>query len=143
LPAELSARYGWKATPDRAEQNRRSVYVIAKRNLRLPLFDAFDSPDSHGACCRRDVTTTAPQALMLLNDPWSLDRAKAMARRVTRQTGDDPRRQITAAYEQALSRRPDDSELRLAESFLSNNKKHALTDLCHALLNSNEFLYID
>jgi hypothetical protein len=62
LPAELSARYGWKATPDRSQRNRRSVYVVSKRNLRLPLFDAFDSPDSHGACCRRDITTTAPQA---------------------------------------------------------------------------------
>jgi hypothetical protein len=143
LPAELSARYGWKATPDRAEQNRRSIYVITKRNLRLPLFDAFDSPDTHQACCRRDVTTTAPQALMLLNDPWSLDRAKAMARRVMHQAGSDARKQISAAYETALSRRPDDNELRLAESFLSNNKQTALPDLCHALLNCNEFLYVD
>ena len=143
LPAELSARYGWKPTPNRAERNRRSVYVVSKRNLRLPLFDAFDSPDTHGACCRRDVTTTAPQALMLLNDPWSLERAAAMARRVVRQAGDDVRKQIVAAYESALSRRPDDNELRLAESFLSNNKQTALADFCHTLLNCNEFLYID
>jgi hypothetical protein len=143
LPAELSARYGWKPTPDLAERNRRSVYVVSKRNLRLPLFDAFDSPDTHGACCRRDVTTTAPQALMLLNDPWSLARATAMARRVVREAGHEARKQVVAAYEFALSRRPDDNELRLAESFLSNNKQTALADFCHALLNCNEFLYID
>jgi hypothetical protein len=80
---------------------------------------------------------------MLLNDPWSLERAKSMAARVIRQAGDDVRRQITAAYEAALSRRPDTDELRIAESFLSNNKQTALADFCHALLNCNEFLYID
>ncbi len=49
------------------DRQRRSIYILAKRNMRYPLFDAFDWPDLHNSCSRRVMTTTAPQALLLLN----------------------------------------------------------------------------
>src|SRR5262249_9731667 len=62
LPSSLS-KYAWKVDDDERSRNRRSIYVLAKRNLRYPLFDAFDLPDMHNSCSRRLQTTTAPQAL--------------------------------------------------------------------------------
>ena len=66
------------------------MYVFAKRNLRYPLFDAFDLPDMHNSCARRADTTTAPQALLLLNGEFALERARQLgadlAKRVRRPT---------------------------------------------------------
>ena len=55
----------WKASPQR-ERNRRSIYMLSKRHLLLPLMTAFDFPNSEKPCGRRDVTTVAPQALACL-----------------------------------------------------------------------------
>ena len=65
LPAGAAPRisnYAWKPDPEPVNRMRRSIYVLAKRNMRYPLFDAFDLPDMHNSCARRTQTTTAPQA---------------------------------------------------------------------------------
>ena len=67
LPAGVSDRYAWEPDKEAAKRNRRSVYVLAKRNMRYPLFEAFDQPDLHQSCPRRAVTVTAPQSLAMLN----------------------------------------------------------------------------
>jgi len=145
LPAEVKAGT-WKVSPDPAERNRRSVYVFVKRNLRYPFFALFDSPDRTETCARRYVTTTAPQALTLLNDAIVLGYAKAFARRVEKEAGTDPDAVIDRAFVLALSRPPTTEERAAARSFLANHtgpSADAVTDLCHALLNLNEFLYVD
>jgi gamma-glutamyltranspeptidase/glutathione hydrolase len=38
-------KLAWKADARTEDRNRRSIYVIAKRNLRYPLSDIFDLPD--------------------------------------------------------------------------------------------------
>ncbi|HYH63508.1 MAG TPA: DUF1549 and DUF1553 domain-containing protein [Urbifossiella sp.] len=142
LPAEMKG--GWKVSADPAERNRRSVYVAVKRNLRYPFFNLFDSPERVEACNRRFVTTTAPQALTLLNDAMILGHAKTFAQRVTRDAGTDPDKVVTRAVELALSRPPSSEEKAALVAFLRNRQgPDAVTDLCHALLNLNEFLYID
>ena len=40
----------WPETPDPAEHLRRSLYLFRKRNVRYPMFDAFDAPDTQTAC---------------------------------------------------------------------------------------------
>jgi hypothetical protein len=148
LPAELKAT-NWTVSPDAAERNRRSIYVFVKRNLRYPLFAAFDSPDRNEACSRRFETTTAPQALMLLNEKLYADRAKQFADRVTREAGTNTDAKVDRAYLLALSRRPTSEETTAAKHFLENQSKkagganEAFADFCHALLNLNEFLYVD
>jgi hypothetical protein len=57
----------WAVTPDAAEHERRSIYLLAKRNLRLPFMEVFDAPDLQISCARRESSTHAPQALELLN----------------------------------------------------------------------------
>ncbi|QDU22038.1 DUF1549 and DUF1553 domain-containing protein [Urbifossiella limnaea] len=142
LPAEVKTG-GWKVSADPAERNRRSVYVGVKRNLRYPFFSLFDSPERVEACSRRFVTTTAPQALTLLNDAMILGHAKTFATRVTRDVGNDGDKVVTRAVELALGRPPSSEEKAALVAFLRNGGADAVTDLCHALLNLNEFLYID
>jgi hypothetical protein len=113
--------------------------------MRLPLFDAFDAPDTHETCCRRDQTTTAPQALSLLNDGWMLARAEAMARRVRQLAGDEPLAQVDAAWRLAFGRAPSEQSRQSATAFVTRSPTDAaaLRDYCHVLLNANEFLYVD
>jgi hypothetical protein len=150
LPAEMKASAGaWPVSADPAERNRRSVYVYVKRNLRYPLFAAFDAPDRNEACSRRFETTTAPQALMLLNDKLYAEHARRLADRVAPEAGADPDAAIERAYLLALSRRPTSEERTAAKTFLeaqakkAGGPKEALADFCHALLNLNEFVFID
>jgi hypothetical protein len=150
LPSAVTARGYWKETTDKAEGDRRSIYLFVKRNLRYPLLQAFDFPDTHEPCARRDTTTTAPQALMMLNDEVVLRAASAFALRVRKEAGADPRKQIASAYRLAFGRQPETDELYSALGFLDRQAKmtsgindQTLTDLCHALLNSNEFIYME
>ena len=81
LPEGMPApRGGWKLSAPE-ERNRRSVYIFVRRNTRYPMLEAFDMPDTHESCSRRDVTTTAPQALTMLNDKVALEWAQAFAGR--------------------------------------------------------------
>jgi hypothetical protein len=132
-------RGGWGSAPD-GQGNRRSIYIFIRRNARYPMLELFDMPDTHESCGRRNMTTTAPQALTLLNNKVGLEWAAAFADRVRREAGSEPARQIDRAWRLAYSRPPDAAEKDLAQTFLARAN---LTDLCHMLLNSNEFLYRD
>jgi Protein of unknown function (DUF1553)/Protein of unknown function (DUF1549) len=147
IPPELQkSAPGWKVTANPAERDRRSIYVFVKRNLRYPLFSLFDAPDRVETCSRRFVTTTAPQALTLLNDPIVLGFAKSFADRVQKEAGTDPAKIVDRAFAIALSRPPTADERNAMVMFLKQHPgttAEAATDLCHALLNLNEFLYVD
>ena len=147
LPAELTKLSSkgkiWPVSPDPADRVRRSLYVFTRRNLRYPFFEAFDRPDTNASCPKRAVTTIAPQALSLLNGKLALDSSRAFADRVARESGADPSARIDRAYRLALGRSPDAAERRLAEGFLAEGGETSLVDLCLALLNVNEFVYVD
>jgi hypothetical protein len=124
LPTGMPApRGGWKVNEDPNERNRRSVYVFVRRNTRYPMFDAFDMPDPHESCGRRNVTTSPLQALTLLNSQLTLEWAQALAERVLRLAGADPQRQITAAFQLAFGRPPDAAEARLGREFLRDHRQ--------------------
>mgnify|MGYP001100459880 CR=1 FL=1 len=55
--------------------------------------------------------------------------------------GDDRRLAIELAYRNILNRKPTADDLRDAEQFLTSDS--ALADLCLALFNLNEFVYLD
>ena len=91
-------------------------------------------------------TIDAPQALTLLNDAIVLGFAKTFAARVVKDAGDDADKAIDRAFTLALGRQPDTEERAATRSFLKGHKgpfPDAVADLCHALLNLNEFLYVD
>lgn len=145
VPGELKGS-GWKPSADASERNRRSIYVFVKRNLRYPLFALFDSPDRSESCSRRFVTTTAPQALALLNDLTILSFAQSLAQRVVKEVGPKPEAQVERLIALTLCRQPTTEETAALAGFLQRHKgtpTEALVDLGHAVLNLNEFLYVD
>jgi mono/diheme cytochrome c family protein len=151
------------------EGPRRTIYTKAIRNKHDPLLDAFDAPDGSASVARRNVTTTPMQSLLLINGPWTLARAREFAERLRREEPGDAGRQIDLAYRLAFGRPPGETEREEALAFLDRQARphppaaeaagcedeakaatsamgseaEALVDLCHALLNSNEFLYVD
>jgi hypothetical protein len=72
----------WEVTKDRHEHYCRSIYLIAKRNLRLPFMEVFDQPALQTSCARRESSTHAPQALRLLNGKLANELAEAFAQRL-------------------------------------------------------------
>lgn len=147
IPPELKAAgMSWRVTPDARERDRRSVYVFVKRNLRYPLFALFDAPDRNETCSRRFNTTTAPQALTLINDRLVLGFAREFGARVMKEAGTEPAKVVDRAFLLALGRAPTAGERATMLDFLkahTGTTTEAATDLCHALLNLNEFLYVD
>jgi hypothetical protein len=144
LPEKIST-YAWKPDARPEDQHRRSVYVFAKRNMRFPMFDAFDLPDMHNSCARRSQTTTAPQALLLLNSDFTLERARHWCGAMRASSLDD-RAFVAGAYREALGRTATDEEISAGVSFLQRQQPlsdDVRLDFCHALLNANEFLYVD
>jgi hypothetical protein len=141
----------WAASPPE-EQRRRSLYIFAQRSLLTPLLTTFDFSDTTLSCGRRDVTTVAPQALALLNDPFVHERSQALARRVL-SAATSPEDRIDAAWRFALGRRPAEQEREAAIAHLRAQEARfagqpsptdaALASLCHVLLNLNELAYVD
>jgi hypothetical protein len=129
----------WAVTEDRTEHDRRSVYLIHKRNLRLPMMEVFDAPDLQISCPKRESSTHAPQALELMNGAFANDMAKALAARLDRETK-SPAEQVDRAYRLAAGRAPTAEEKRLALEFL---KKQPLSEFALAMLNINAFLYVN
>src|SRR5262245_12164213 len=170
IPKEMEVRGGWNRNESEEQKNRRSIYTFVRRNSRYPMFQAFDMPDTHESCSRRAVTTTAPQALNLLNDKVILQAAQAFAGRVVNEAGSDLNAQIDYAYTLAYSRTPAADERGQALAFLRQQAAllksrlemrqpvvlpancpaeleaslaAALVDFCHVLFNSNEFVYVN
>ena len=154
---------GWYADP-LEQTDVRSVFLIRKRCLPVPFLQAFDFPDSIVSCARRDTTVVAPQALMLLNSPDAVRFAEALADRVI-EAGESNEESagdlhlIESVFNTALQRNPESDELAMASDFLKRHREMhragaeaaasdsaarlALVDLCRAVLNLNEFAYID
>jgi hypothetical protein len=147
----------WHVTPDPRQHTRRSLYLFAKRNVRQPLFEAFDQPDTLTSCPVRPISTFAPQALILLNGPFMQAQSKAFAMRLMRDVRTDRAGRIERAYRLALARSPRAEELKTGLEFLEVQTKlvqarlpngseraeaAALADFCLALLNRNEFVYV-
>jgi hypothetical protein len=139
LPAGAEGVKGWAVSADPRDHHRRSVYVFARRNLRFAFLEAFDLPDSNLSCPKRERSTTATQALTLLNSAEVHEAAKALAARVEREAK-TPEGRVRLAYRLALGREPTAAELVIAREFLAESPR---AELCRALLNLNEFVYLD
>lgn len=150
LPPELLGtllKNQWVVTEDREDWNRRSIYLFMRRNLRFPLFEAFDRPDAIASCPRRNRSTIAPQALLLLNSELSFQYARDFAENLLRQRVSTDAERLDLAYQRTLSRLPNETEQRLALQFLSTETGTEpvvrWTDFCLTLFNLNEFVYVD
>jgi hypothetical protein len=168
VPSDITkVSKNWTPSPDPADHNRRSLYIFARRNLRFPFLEVFDAPDSNLSCPERGHSTTAPQALTLVNSEEVMTAAEATAARLLNEAKTDNER-IQLAFRLALGRRPNGREIKMAQEFqqscLSRRKEtptsvvaparkqklptpaattDAWAELCRALFNLNSFVYVD
>ena len=162
LPGEMvkTLKSGqWKTSPRKADHYRRSIYIFARRNLRYPLFATFDRPAANCSCAVRQPSTTPIQSLLLLNSKITLDAATRLAKTIandsTRIKAASLEQLCRNAYRRVYSRDPAPSELAHCVAFQQQQRKlltdqgnaapemDALIDLCRAMFNSNQFLYVD
>lgn len=98
-------------------KGKRAIYKAVKRNKLDPLLATFDFPDRVESQGVRHKTTTSPQALWLMNDPWIHDRARAMARLFSSTSNSET---VQQAYQRLYHRAPLEEELQQALTFLQN-----------------------
>jgi Protein of unknown function (DUF1553)/Protein of unknown function (DUF1549) len=167
-----AAAGGWKTEKDASQNNRRSVYIFVRRNLRYPMLQEFDSANTFESCDFRKNTVTPSQSLDLLNNDLILEWAQALAGRVLNDSGMTPDAQIERAFKLAYGRAPSPEEQKVTADFLARQipimaqriaadaktkppmpvnmpagadpaRAAALVDLSQMLLDSNQFLYIN
>jgi len=159
----------WPVTPDVGEHTRRSLWLHRKRNLRLPILEAFDQPDTLIPCAMRGVSTHAPQALILMNGPFSAEQSRTLATSLLSRGSPLPHELVESLWVRVLGRTPTAIELATATQFLRDQRETirkriaaketvlvpgnlregadaahaaALADLCLATFNVNEFVYV-
>jgi hypothetical protein len=165
------SRYlNWNTEKDPVEANRRSAYIFVKRNLPYPMFESFDFPDTSESCARRYVTVSPTQPLALMNDEMVLRWAAALAGRVLNDSGLSAEQQVERAFRIVFDRSPKQEERQAVLDFLGQQSEAiakrlarndavpmpahvpegmaparaaAFVDFCHALMNSNEFVYMN
>jgi hypothetical protein len=118
---------------------RRSVYRFIVRSAPDPFMDRLDCPDASLIAAKRNTTITAIQALALLNNPFMVRQAEHLAARV-RGMAQQPAEQIAWIYRLTLGRDPFAAETARLVQFAARN---GLENTARAILNSNEFLFVD
>ena len=126
--------------PDSVDGRRRAIYRFIFRTIPDPLLDALNCPDGSGTVPVRATSSTAQQALALLNDKFLLHHAEHMAKRIGDRHQGEKTEQVQAAFQLILQREASTREL---EQFTGYVASHGLANACHLLLNTNEFLYLD
>lgn len=162
-PADaVQARKDGLVTPNGTAKGwRRLVYAQQTRKQPATHAETFDFPQMNPNCIERRDSTVAPQALHLMNNGMVEQLAADFAKRVHREAGADRTKQIETVYLIAMSRFPTEEEKQLGRDALRDlaaawdkqpapNKPtrdaielKALTNYCHAILNSASFLYVD
>ena len=146
VTGELTRGLGGPPTDKLLDSDRRTLYSIISRNgdrfasdrfLRL-----FDFPAARITSEKRAVSTVPQQHLFMLNSPFMLARAKALARRLAKERDSESER-IELAYVLLFTRKPSQEELALGRSFLAEEGKGLpkWEQYAQALLSAQEFLY--
>ncbi|MGN6385693.1 MAG: DUF1553 domain-containing protein, partial [Verrucomicrobiota bacterium] len=129
---------------------RRTLYVMTVRSDKATYQALFDAADPVSIVEKRINSTVAPQALFLMNHPFSLAQAGALAERAVHVAEDDPGR-IRWVYALLYNRQPSPQELqiglRAVEDSRRGEAKQSLVErwepYCQVLLCANEFIYLD
>ncbi|QEL19519.1 DUF1553 domain-containing protein [Limnoglobus roseus] len=119
---------------------RRMIYQMKPRMQLDDTFGVFDCPDGGQIAPKRNRSTTPLQSLNLLNSTFLLQQAGFLAERVEKDAGAEPNARVKRVFTLAFQRPPSDREFSAAVALV---KDHGLPALCRAVLNANEFLYLD
>ena len=119
---------------------RRMVYQRKIRIERDATFGAFDCPDAGQTCPKRTRSTTALQALNLLNSHFMVQQAEFFAERLSKTDGSNTADQVRHGFKLTFGREPDAQELHKSVELIES---HGLVAFCRTMLNTNEFLFVN
>jgi hypothetical protein len=144
---ELDNRLAGPSVPlDQREASlRRSLYLFQRRGQAPDVQRLFDGPQECSASiARREVTTSPLQSLYLLNSPFAVERSSFLARSIRTSLDEDRDSLIRAAFRRVLLREPVADELLAAtQLWQASSQADPLPSVCQALLNLNEFNYVE
>lgn len=120
---------------DDPDSQRRSIYRMIVRSKTQPFLTTLDCADPSQMVAKRDETTTALQALTLLNNPFMETMAGHFAVRVKGNA--DP---VSEAFEVVTGRVPAEDEKKELAAYAAS---HGLANTCRILFNLSEFSYVD
>ena len=150
IPEPVLVRDDGLVTPiDTGKGWRRSIYIEQRRTEIPTILDNFDLPPLSPNCVERTESTVSLQALYLMNNGLVKQLADSLADRVQREAGDDPQKQVETLYWLAWSRLPSAEEGKASLETLQQLKMlntagtRPLAKLCHTVINSASFIYID
>jgi len=136
--------------------NRRAVYLMQQRIRKQPFLAIFDGADTNDTTGVRPLSTTALQALFMMNDPFMHEQADKLAVRVGLALPDQSLR-LDYTYQLLFARSPDSEELQAGQQYLAEAQakmkqaglpwdqqyRAALASYMRVLLSSNEFIWLD
>ncbi|MDA1015486.1 MAG: PSD1 and planctomycete cytochrome C domain-containing protein [Planctomycetota bacterium] len=133
-----------------ANNKRRTLYGFVSRHRLDELLRLFDFPDPNITADRRTTTTVPLQQLFVMNSDFMINRARALAKRLTDRSGMDDAERIEHAFQLVFGRSARPDEVSLAVQFLkaetdtqNADKVSRLEQYALALLSSNEFMFVD
>ncbi|KAB2964473.1 MAG: DUF1553 domain-containing protein [Zoogloea sp.] len=169
--ADFDGNRQWTVSKDKADWNRRSIYIFSRRSLPYPLLQNFDPANPSQAHHKRDVTTTPLQALTLFNSDIVVNWSQALAGRIINEAGKDESAQLSRLYQILFAREPNKTEKAALKAFLAKEESvvqkkvaagkfeaavptglkdpsainpvrgAAFVDLVHTVANSSDFAY--
>jgi hypothetical protein len=111
----------WWEPSSRAQQSRRTVYMLQIRSFQLPMVKVFDGANMDESCVVRGVTSVTPQVFALFNSKFSHEQSREMASRLIAEVGHNPEKQIERAFQLAFQRPPTAPEKEKGLAFLLRN----------------------
>ena len=149
ISGELHSQLGGPSVDGKTP--RRSLYVKCVRNTPDSFLAAFDAAGGLSSVAQRNITTTPTQSLLMINGDYALGRAEKTAERLAKHDFAASDQMLRYGFRLFWGRPPTESELSSARHFIAAAQaeepgkfdRDRLTDFCHVLLNSSEFLYVD
>ena len=130
----------WQVVDNASEHTwRRLLYQERMRRVDDQIFTAFDFPDCGQVRAKRPVSTTPLQALNLMNSPFAVAQAEAIAARAEAEHPDDAQAATTRLFELVLGRAPDADELAACVQIADRS---GLDVVSRSLINTNEFAFL-
>ncbi len=118
LPKGLKSDYGF-----RYEGSVRSIYIPALRNSMLDLFEVFDMADPSSVVGKRNRSTTASQALWMMNHSWLDEKSRETAERILKATKGSRVKILDQTCLQVVGRVMRSDERTAFEEFLGTDQK--------------------
>ena len=160
VPVHITSFMNGRGKPSKSGpldgDRRRSIYMEVRRNFMDPMMMTFDRPNPFNAFGRRTVTNVPSQSLILLNDPFVIQQAAAMATNLLSKKISSSNDRVDWIYQRSLSRNATQEEIEDAESFILQLKKTYAKngikrniewviwkDYIHSVFNLKEFIYLN